>query len=133
MVCGVGPFCSLADRPIDDYEWEYGRQFQPTSPSEPRTASLDSILETAQQQVPPQVYPEYTTAAPAATSVDEITHSLDQIRISSPASSFISYTAPTFTPAVENTASFGRYIKTRNPHALQEEFDPRESSSGQHD
>jgi hypothetical protein len=132
MVCGVGPFCSLAYRPIDDYEWEYG-QFQPTSPSKPMIASLDSILETAQQQDPPQVYPEDTTAAPAPTPVDEITHSLDQIRIGSPASSFSSYTAPTYTPAVENTASFGRYIKTRNPHTLQEEFDPRESPSGQHD
>jgi hypothetical protein len=130
MVSGVGPFCSLADRPLDDYEWEYGK-FQPTSPSDPRTPALDSIPETDQQHDQPLEYPsqdQYTTAAPESAAVEEITHNFDQVRISSPASSFSSYTAPAYTPAAENTASF-RYIKTRNPHTSQEEFDPRESLS----
>jgi hypothetical protein len=127
--CTVGPFCSLADRPIDDYEWQYGN-FQPTSPNEPRTSSLDPILETDQHHDQTQEYPsqgEYTTAAPPGP-VDEIAHNLDQIRIASPASSFGSYAPPGYAPAAE-TASFGRYIKTRNPNTFEEAFDPRESPS----
>jgi hypothetical protein len=126
-VSGDRPFCSLADRPIDDYEWQYSN-VQPTPPTEPRTSSLDPILETDQHQEYPSLG-EYTTPAPLPGPVDEITHNLDQIRIASPPSSFGSYNAPGYTPAAEITATFGRYIKTRNPNTSQEEFDRRESPS----